>query len=96
MALGADQRRVVRAVTEQIAALVLVGVLAGSALALWAAPLVKSLLFGLEPRDPWTFAFASAVLIAVAVVAASFPARRAVNLDPASLLRDSSGVGPGA
>lgn len=95
MALGADACRVVRAVTERIAILVVVGVAAGSALALWAAPVVESLLFGLEPRDPSTFAFASALLVAVAAVAAFFPARRAARLDPAGLLRDSSGVGPG-
>jgi hypothetical protein len=96
IALGADARRVARAVTERIAILVVVGVAAGSALALWTAPVVESLLFGLEPRDPSTFAFASGVLVAVAASAAFFPARRAARLDPASLLRDSSGTGPGS
>jgi predicted permease len=95
MALGADASLVVRAVTEGIAILVVVGVLAGSALALWAAPVVDSLLFGLEPRDPSTFASASALLLAVASFAAFFPARRAARLDPANLLRDPSGAGPG-
>jgi len=96
MALGADARLVVRAVTQRIAILVVVGVVAGSALALWTAPVVGALLFGLEPRDPSTFAFAAALLVAVAAVAAFFPAHRAARLDPASLLRDSSGVGPGS
>jgi len=96
MALGADARLVARAVTERIAILIGVGVAAGAALALWAAPVVESLVFGLEPRDPSTFAFAAALLVAVAAGAAFLPAHRAARLDPASLLRDSSGVGPGA
>ena len=95
MAMGADARRVARAVTQHIAILVVVGIAAGSALAFWAAPLVRSLLFGLEPRDPSTFAFAAALLVAVAALAAFLPARRAARLDPASLLRESSGVHPG-
>jgi ABC-type antimicrobial peptide transport system permease subunit len=94
MAMGADARRVARAVTERIAILVAAGVAAGSALALWAAPLVQSLLFGVEPRDPSTFALAAVLLVAVAAAAAYFPARRAASLDPASLFRESSGVGP--
>ena len=96
MALGADARRVVRVVTERIAILVVVGVAAGSVLALWMAPVVESLLFGLEPRDLSNLVFASTLLVAVAAAAAFFPARRATRLDPASLLRDSSGVGPGS
>jgi predicted permease len=88
MSLGADRRRVTRAVTEQVALLVAAGLAAGTALALWAAPLVRSLLFGIEPRDPSTFALAAALLTAVAVAAAYFPARRAASMDPASLLRE--------
>jgi len=95
MALGADRRRVARVVTEPIAILVMAGIAAGSAVALLAAPVVQSLLFGFEPRDPSTFAFAAGLLVAVAAVAALFPARRAARLDPANLLRDSSGAGPG-
>jgi hypothetical protein len=96
IALGANAGRVVRTVTERIAILVVVGVVAGSAVALGAAPVMESLLFGLEPRDPSTFACAAALLLTVAAVAAFFPARRAARLDPARLLRDSSGVGPRA
>jgi ABC-type lipoprotein release transport system permease subunit len=95
MALGADARGVVRAVTDRIAIFVAAGVLAGAALALWMAPLVESLLFGIEPRDPLTFACASALLVGVAAAAAFLPARRAARLDPAALLRDPSAGGPG-
>jgi ABC-type lipoprotein release transport system permease subunit len=59
--------------------------LAGS---LWAARFVETLLFQLEARDPVTFAGAAAVLVAVSVVAAWIPARRAARLDPAMVLRE--------
>jgi hypothetical protein len=88
MTLGADARRVARAVTERIALLAAAGLAAGAALALWAAPLVRSLLFGVEPRDPSTLAVAAVLLLATAGAAAYVPARRAARLDPASLLRE--------
>jgi ABC-type antimicrobial peptide transport system permease subunit len=49
---------------------------------------VEALLFHLEARDPVTFAGAAAVLVAVGVLAAWMPARRAARLDPVSVLRE--------
>jgi ABC-type antimicrobial peptide transport system permease subunit len=49
---------------------------------------VEALLFQLETRDPVTFAGAVAVLVAVGIVAAWIPARRAARLDPVSVLRE--------
>jgi putative ABC transport system permease protein len=49
---------------------------------------VEALLFQVEARDSVTFAGAAAVLVAVGVLAAWMPARRAARLDPATVLRD--------
>jgi ABC-type lipoprotein release transport system permease subunit len=55
---------------------------------LWAARFVEALRFQLKPHDPVTFAGAAAVLVAVGVLAAWLPARRAARLDPATVLRE--------
>jgi ABC-type antimicrobial peptide transport system permease subunit len=46
------------------------------------------LLFQVEPRDPATFAGAASVLVAVGLLAAWLPARRAAQLDPTTVLRE--------
>jgi len=48
---------------------------------------LKSLLFGIKPNDPLTFALAFLVLTAVAVAACYLPARRAMSMNPVSVLR---------
>jgi ABC-type antimicrobial peptide transport system permease subunit len=64
------------------------GLVFGLAGSLWAVSFVEALLFHLEARDPVTFAGAAAVLVAVGVLAAWMPARRAARLDPATVLRE--------
>jgi putative ABC transport system permease protein len=63
------------------------GVVIGAGVSLWATQFVASLLFGLEPRDPTTFAGAAVVLIGVGVLAALPPAWHAARIDPAVVLR---------
>jgi ABC-type antimicrobial peptide transport system permease subunit len=88
MALGAPPSRVVRLVLARVAWLVATGVLVGAAVSLWASTLIASLLYGLAPRDPVTFAGAALTLIAVAAVAGWLPAYRASRIDPAQVLRE--------
>jgi predicted permease len=89
MALGAAPAGVVRLVLARVAMLVGIGVATGAGLSLWASTLIASLLYGLAPRDPGTFALAALVLLAVAMLAGWLPAYRASRLDPAEVLRES-------
>jgi ABC-type antimicrobial peptide transport system permease subunit len=63
------------------------GIAIGTAVSLWAARFVGSLLYGLEPRDPATLAASAVVLAAVGLLAAGLPAREAARIDPAKVLR---------
>jgi len=49
--------------------------------------LMKSLLFGISPLDPLTYAVVPLVLVAATVVASYLPARRAAAVDPVEALR---------
>lgn len=89
MALGASAGGVVRMVLRRVASLVTLGIVLGAALSAWAAKYVGTLLYGLEARDPSTFAGAAALLMLVATLAAWLPARRASRIDPMRVLRQS-------
>src|SRR5262249_924589 len=87
MALGANRRSIVLLILREAAAMLGIGLAAGSALAVAAAPVARAMLFGLKPTDPLTLAAAVAVLATVGVAAALIPARRAASLDPMAALR---------
>jgi predicted permease len=87
MALGASRGNVVGLVLRQTLMLLTVGVTVGVVLALAATWSASSLLFGLRPNDPSTFAGASLLLIGVALTASFVPARRASRVDPMAALR---------
>jgi putative ABC transport system permease protein len=88
MALGAAPSSILRLVFQRVGVLIAAGLALGLAGSFWAARFVEALLFQLEARDPVTFAGAAAVLVAVGVIAAWMPARRAARLDPATVLRE--------
>lgn len=89
MALGAAPGAVVRLVLRRVALLVGLGVVIGGVFSLWAAPLTRTLLFSLEPRDPVTFIAASGVLAMVGALAGWMPAWRAARIDPNTALRNT-------
>ena len=87
LALGADPGGVARMVVADATRMAIVGVVPGIVGAYVAARWISGLLFGVEPGDPLTFAAASALCLAAAVVAAVRPALRAAQVDPMSALR---------
>jgi putative ABC transport system permease protein len=87
MALGASRGDVVGIIVRQTLVLLALGVGVGVLLALVAVRSASSLLFGLQPNDPLTFAGASALLVTIALIASFLPARRASRVDPMVALR---------
>jgi putative ABC transport system permease protein len=87
IALGAQQRRVLRLVVVQGLRPVLAGIAVGLAATFWLSRLMASLLFEIEPHDPATYVTVAAVLIGVAALACYLPARRVLRIDPAIALR---------
>jgi putative ABC transport system permease protein len=87
MALGAEREDVLRLVMGSGLGLVGVGLLVGVGASLALTRLFSSLLYGVRPSDPATFAMAGAVLVAVALLASLLPALRAARAAPAAALR---------
>jgi ABC-type antimicrobial peptide transport system permease subunit len=87
MALGAAPRNVRRMVLKQVAWMAGVGVVVGVSLALLLGQVGRALLYGLSPTDPLVPGAAVAALLAVVLVAAYWPARRAARVDPVTALR---------
>ncbi len=86
-ALGADSANLITLVLKAGARPVIGGVVVGVMGALALTGLLKSLLFGIAPRDPLTFILVPGLFAAVALAAAFLPARRASRLDPMEALR---------
>jgi putative ABC transport system permease protein len=87
MALGAQRGQVLGIVIRQGMGSAAVGMLVGGLAAFGATRSLTTLLFGVKPTDPFTFATALLLLALVALAACYFPARRATSVNPMSVLR---------
>jgi putative ABC transport system permease protein len=87
LALGADHRRVLRLVLKEGALLVVVGLLIGAPGLYIGNGLVRGLLVGVSPSDPLTLLAAALGLLLVTMATCYVPARRALRIEPAQLLR---------
>jgi len=87
LAVGAQRKDVLRMVVGQGFKLALVGLGIGMAGALALTRFLSKLLYGVKPSDPLTLATVSLLLLAVALLAAYIPARRAAKVDPMVALR---------
>lgn len=87
IALGATRPAIVGLVTGRALQLVAAGVVFGGAAAIALSKLIASLLFGVQPGDPLTFALVALLLTGVAGAAVALPVIRAMRVDPAQCLR---------
>jgi ABC-type antimicrobial peptide transport system permease subunit len=86
-ALGAQARDIVALVAGQSLRIACAGVAAGLLLSLWMSRALRAFLYGVTAHDAVTFAAVGVLLVAVALVAAAVPARRAARVDPVKVLR---------
>jgi ABC-type antimicrobial peptide transport system permease subunit len=87
MALGAQRGDVLRMILTNGISLAMAGVVIGTVVAIAAAPLMRSMLNGVSPRDPLTFVATSLILLSATSVASWIPAHRATRVDPNVALR---------
>ena len=88
LAVGAGRAQILKMVFRESALLLVAGLAAGAALALFSGPALRSMLFNLKPNDPAILAMAIVALTLVTFLATLIPARRAAGIDPMTALRD--------
>ena len=88
-ALGATGRDVLRIVAASVLPVIATGTVVGLALSVALGRLVTTMLFGVTPLDPVTFAFVIVMVLVTAGVSVAGPAWRAARIDPARVLRDA-------
>jgi len=87
LALGAGRRDVCWLILREALLLVIAGVVVGLPIILAVTRLAATLLFGLTPTDPVSLSLAALLMLAVAMIAAYLPSRRAIRVDPIVALR---------
>ena len=87
MALGAQASDLRTMVVSQAIGMGALGLVVGTLAALVSARVIASLLYGVGPADPATFAAVGTLLLGVVAIAAYLPARRATRVDPIVALR---------
>ena len=87
LALGAAEGALRGMFVRQALLLAAIGVTIGMVASVTLTRLMKSLLFGISPLDPLTYAVVPVVLVAAAVLASYLPSRRATAVDPVETLR---------
>lgn len=88
MALGAQQRDVLKMIIRQGMVLVIIGVGIGLLVAYLLTRLVASLLYNVSPSDPFTFVGVSVMIALISLLASFFPAYKATKVDPLKVLRN--------
>jgi predicted permease len=87
MAMGATPAQVHALILRQTLGILAAGIIPGMVLTEFASRGVQSFLYGSGALDIWALAFSVAVLVAVGILAAWHPARRAAAFDPVEALR---------
>ncbi|MFZ0819933.1 MAG: ABC transporter permease [Candidatus Acidiferrales bacterium] len=87
IALGAQRGEVLALMMRQGAVLILAGIAVGVVASIALTRFLSSMLFGVAPTDPATFAVVAILLVSTAALACWIPARRAMRVDPMVALR---------
>jgi predicted permease len=87
MALGATPAALIALIARYGMTLAAIGLAVGIPVALASARLLQSLLYGVSPADPLSFAAVTVVVVLMTIVACAGPAIRIVRLDPLTALR---------
>lgn len=87
MALGAQRRDIFSLVLKQGIILALIGVGIGLVGAIGLSKALSSVLYGISATDPVTFISVAVIMVAVALMACFFPARKATKVDPLTAMR---------
>jgi ABC-type antimicrobial peptide transport system permease subunit len=87
MALGARTLDIAEMIGWQAVAMTAAGIAIGLGAAMFTAPLVRALLYGVAPLDPVSFTLAAAFVLILTIAASAIPALRATRIDPSTALR---------
>ena len=85
--MGAQKMDVAKLFLRESLLLVAAGVLVGIPLAFASARVLRSLLFGVQSRDPFTLAFTIAIFVVAGLLASLLPVLRAARMEPLQALR---------
>jgi predicted permease len=88
LAIGARVRHMIATVARPAALAIAFGLAAGLAGSAALLRVARSMMFGVEPVDPISYAAAAAIILLCAALGAAAPLLRALRIDPASTLRD--------
>jgi putative ABC transport system permease protein len=86
-ALGASSSALLRVVLAEGVSVTMLGLAIGVIAAMLLTPLLSSVLYRVEPHDPYLMTGAVAILVPVSMLACAIPARRAARIDPIVALR---------
>jgi ABC-type antimicrobial peptide transport system permease subunit len=88
MALGAQRKEVLQAALGRAFKLLAIGSTAGLLLGIMASRVLASIVYQATPRDPVVLAGVVAAMLLLGLLATWIPARRALSIDPAMLMRE--------
>jgi putative ABC transport system permease protein len=88
MAMGAPRSKVMKLVLGQSLKLALLGTGIGLALTFIVVHLMTSMVYAVHPNDPATFVVVAFLVVAISLLAAYVPARRAARIEPLAALRE--------